>query len=151
MKLLNEDETGTKTNPNRTGIARELVRIVLPTNYYAQWYWKIDLHNLLHFIALRADSHAQFEIRAYAYILGEIVSKWTGLWKPRIVTQKRTLSSGPGLSHAAPRVFRHVPPTKSRAGDRRGRELRLDSLPPARFSSLSDTSRPTTSHHTDMS
>ena len=82
MKLLNEDETGNKTDPNRTGIARELARIVLPTNYYTQWYWKIDLHNLLHFIALRADSHAQFEIRAYADVLGEIVSKWTpAVWE----------------------------------------------------------------------
>jgi thymidylate synthase (FAD) len=76
MKLLNEDETGNKTDPNRTGIARELARIVLPTNYYTQWYWKIDLHNLLHFVSLRADSHAQFEIRAYADVLCEIISKW---------------------------------------------------------------------------
>jgi len=82
LKLLNEDEEGNKTDPNRTGIARELARIVLPTNYYTQWYWKIDLHNLLHFIALRADSHAQFEIRAYADILGQIVSKWApAVWE----------------------------------------------------------------------
>jgi thymidylate synthase (FAD) len=76
MKLLNEDESGQKIDPNRTGIARELARIVLPTNYYTQWYWKINLHNLLHFVALRADSHAQFEIRAYAGVIGDIISKW---------------------------------------------------------------------------
>lgn len=75
-KLLNEDESGLKTDPNRTGIARELARIVLPTNYYTQWYWKIDLHNLLHFTSLRADHHAQFEIRSYADVIGDIVSKW---------------------------------------------------------------------------
>jgi thymidylate synthase (FAD) len=75
-KLLNEDESGQKTDPNRIGIARELARIVLPTNYYTQWYWKIDLHNLLHFTALRADHHAQFEIRAYADVISGIVSKW---------------------------------------------------------------------------
>lgn len=76
MKLLNEGETGEKADLSRTGLARELARIVLPTNYYTQWYWKIDLHNLLHFITLRADHHAQFEIRAYAEVLGQIVSKW---------------------------------------------------------------------------
>ena len=75
-KLLNEDESGQKTDSNRTGIARELARIILPTNYYTQWYWKIDLHNLLHFTALRADHHAQFEIRAYADVISNIVSKW---------------------------------------------------------------------------
>src|SRR5437764_418495 len=59
MKLLNEDETGHVMDSDRTGIARELARIVLPTNYYTQWYWKIDLHNLLHFVTLRADAHVQ--------------------------------------------------------------------------------------------
>ncbi|QLH49730.1 MAG: FAD-dependent thymidylate synthase [Candidatus Accumulibacter cognatus] len=71
-KLLNEDG-----HANRVGIARELARIVLPTNYYTQWYWKTDLHNLLHFLSLRADSHAQAEIRAYAQVICSIVEKWT--------------------------------------------------------------------------
>ena len=57
-------------------VARELARAVLPLATYTQWYWKIDLHNLLHFIALRADPHAQSEIRAYADVLTEIVRKW---------------------------------------------------------------------------
>ncbi|MEQ1741103.1 MAG: FAD-dependent thymidylate synthase [Candidatus Nitrotoga sp.] len=79
-RLLNEEETsGKQYDPKRKGMARELARMVLPTNYYTQWYWKIDLHNLLHFIALRADHHAQFEIRVYADILGDIVSKWVPL------------------------------------------------------------------------
>jgi thymidylate synthase (FAD) len=76
IKLLNEDEAGQTIDNDRTGIARELARIVLPTNYYTQWYWKIDLHNLLHFVALRADDHAQFEIRVYANVLADILSKW---------------------------------------------------------------------------
>jgi thymidylate synthase (FAD) len=76
MKLLNENEAGQIVDSDRTGLARELARIVLPTNYYTQWYWKIDLHNLLHFVALRADDHAQFEIRAYANVLAEILKKW---------------------------------------------------------------------------
>jgi thymidylate synthase (FAD) len=60
----------------RTGIARELARINLTLNTYTQWYWKIDLHNLLGFLRLRAEAHAQSEIRAYAYELLAIVKKW---------------------------------------------------------------------------
>jgi thymidylate synthase (FAD) len=65
--------------PGEPGLSRELARMVLPLSVYTQWYWKIDLHNLLHFIALRADSHAQHEIRAYADILADIVAKWVPL------------------------------------------------------------------------
>ena len=65
--------------PGEPGLSRELARMVLPLSAYTQWYWKIDLHNLMHFIALRADAHAQFEIRAYADVLAEIVEKWVPL------------------------------------------------------------------------
>jgi len=58
------------------GIARELARMVLPSNIYTQWYWKIDAHNLLKFILLRLDSHAQFEIRKYAEVLSDIMKVW---------------------------------------------------------------------------
>ena len=58
------------------GIAREIARGVLPLNMYTEWYWKIDLHNLLHFIKLRIHPHAQYEIRVYAEILAEIVKSW---------------------------------------------------------------------------
>ena len=51
------------------GLARELARMNLPLNFYTQWYWKIDLHNLFHFLPLRADAHAQYEIRAYADVM----------------------------------------------------------------------------------
>ena len=75
--LLNEGEDGERIREDRSGIARELARSVLPVNYYTQFYWKCDLHNLLHFLSLRADSHAQYEIRAYAdVILDEIVKRW---------------------------------------------------------------------------
>jgi len=57
-------------------VARELGRAVLPLSTYTQWYWKIDLHNLLHFVALRADPHAQAEIRAYAEVLRDLVGRW---------------------------------------------------------------------------
>ncbi|MFN3274465.1 MAG: FAD-dependent thymidylate synthase [Paracoccus sp. (in: a-proteobacteria)] len=58
------------------GLARELARMNLPANIYTQWYWKVDLHNLLHFLRLRADAHAQYEIRAYADLMCDIVQDW---------------------------------------------------------------------------
>ena len=58
------------------GLARELARMNLPTNIYTQWYWKVDLHNLFHFLRLRADSHAQFEIRVYAEAIAAVVADW---------------------------------------------------------------------------
>lgn len=70
--LLNEDENE-NFDPSRSKIARELSRIVIPTNIYTQWYWKIDLHNLFHFLSLRMDDHSQFEIREYANIMAETV------------------------------------------------------------------------------
>ena len=50
--------------------------MVLPKNIYTQWYWKVDLHNLLHFISLRADTHAQYEIRVYAEAMLDVVKRW---------------------------------------------------------------------------
>lgn len=76
LYLLNIDQKGVIADSSRKGLARELSRMVLPTNFYTQWYWKIDLHNLLHFISLRADSHAQYEIRLYAEKIAEIVKLW---------------------------------------------------------------------------
>jgi len=58
------------------GLARELARMNLPMNIYTQWYWKVDLHNLFHFLRLRADDHAQYEIRVYADTILKIVSDW---------------------------------------------------------------------------
>jgi len=58
------------------GMARELARVVVPPNIYTEWYWKIDLHNLFHFLALRADPHAQKEIRVYADMICHVVQQW---------------------------------------------------------------------------
>lgn len=58
-------------------VARETARIGLPLSTYTEMYWKVDLHNLLHFLTLRTDSHAQMEIRAFADVIAEIVSAWT--------------------------------------------------------------------------
>jgi thymidylate synthase (FAD) len=55
------------------GVARELARIGLPQNLYTEWYWKIDLHNLLHFLKLRMDVHAQLEIREYAKVMFDMI------------------------------------------------------------------------------
>ena len=79
-ELLNQDRDGSPLDPNRDGLARELARINLSLNYYTQWYWKVDLHNLLNFLHLRADPHAQYEIRVYAEaILDQIVKPWVPL------------------------------------------------------------------------
>ena len=75
-EMLNQSGDGTVIDEDRRGLARELARMNLPLNVYTQWYWKIDLHNLLHFISLRADPHAQYEIRAYADVLFETVKRW---------------------------------------------------------------------------
>jgi thymidylate synthase (FAD) len=75
--MLNEDQSGKIIDDNKTGLSRELARINLTLNTYTQWYWKIDLHNLLHFLFLRDDPHAQYEIQAYAeIILDKIVKRW---------------------------------------------------------------------------
>jgi thymidylate synthase (FAD) len=60
---------------NEKGVARELARIFLPVNFYTRWYWKIDLHNLFHFLRLRLDQRAQHEIRVYAQKMAEITKK----------------------------------------------------------------------------
>ena len=77
--LLNVDEDGNTLDEKRPGIARELARMVLPLSSYTQWYWKIDLHNLMHFLALRFDDHAQYEIRVYAKVMLDLVKKWVPL------------------------------------------------------------------------
>jgi len=75
-EMLNENSAGEKINEDNSGLARELARMNLTLNYYTQWYWKIDLHNLLHFLHLRADAHAQFEIREYANAMLDVVKRW---------------------------------------------------------------------------
>jgi thymidylate synthase (FAD) len=71
--MLNEGETA---DPNRRGLARELARMNLTLNTYTQWYWKTNLHNLFHFLSLRADPHAQYEIRVYADEMTRMTEAW---------------------------------------------------------------------------
>ena len=77
--LLNQNDNEAKPDLERQGLTRELSRIVLPLNSYTQWYWKIDLHNFMHFLALRFDKHAQYEIRVYAEIMMNLMKKWVPL------------------------------------------------------------------------
>lgn len=84
MDILRDDairtyrnyETMLSTEEEGYGLARELARINLTVNTYTQWYWKIDLHNLMHFLALRLDPHAQYEIRVYAEAMLKILHAW---------------------------------------------------------------------------
>ena len=74
--MLNERYDGSIINEDEAGLARELARMNLTLNTYTQWYWKTDLLNLMNFLRLRADSHAQYEIRAYADAMLDTVKKW---------------------------------------------------------------------------
>ena len=87
------------------GMARELARIVLPLNYYTQWYWKTDLHNLMHFLALRLDSRAQYEMREYAKAITGAVKRWVPLcWEAFVDYRLSALR----LSRAGANVTRRV-------------------------------------------
>jgi thymidylate synthase (FAD) len=79
LEMLNEDEDGNVIDPARKGLARELARMDLTLNTYTQWYWKIDLHNLMHFLSLRVDPHAQYEIRVYAEAMLDVMKRWVPL------------------------------------------------------------------------
>jgi len=74
--MLNERFDGSTIDENKKGLARELARMNLTLNTYTQWYWKTDLLNLMNFLRLRADSHAQYEIRAYAEKMLGTLKKW---------------------------------------------------------------------------
>jgi thymidylate synthase (FAD) len=77
--MLNESDDGSVPDAERQGLARELARMNLTLNTYTQWYWKADLHNLMHFLRLRADRHAQYEIRVYAEAMLKILELWVPL------------------------------------------------------------------------
>ncbi|WP_281017889.1 MULTISPECIES: FAD-dependent thymidylate synthase [unclassified Minwuia] len=78
-EMLNEGTDGQPLDANKSGLARELARMNLSLNFYTQWYWKTNLHNLMHFLSLRADPHAQYEIRVYADAMIEMMRAWVPL------------------------------------------------------------------------
>jgi len=88
IEMLNEDEEGNTIDESKEGLARELARMNLTLNTYTQWYWKIDLHNLLHFLTLRADTHAQYEIRVYADAMLETVKRWCPITHQSFLDQR---------------------------------------------------------------
>lgn len=87
LQLLKQDALGAydtyeKLLGEEFGLARELARMNLPVSWYTQWYWKIDLHNLLHFLSLRMDAHAQYEIRVFADAIASLVADWVpNVWE----------------------------------------------------------------------
>ena len=124
--MLNEDAGGARIADERLGLARELARINLPLSAYTQWYWKVDLHNFMHFLALRADPHAQYEIRVYADAMMSVLERWVPatfaafrdyrldaaeLSGPAIAVVRRMLAGEavePGSSGLAPREWREL-------------------------------------------
>ena len=104
-EMLNEDAGGTRRDPGRIGLARELARMNLTLATYTQWYWKIDLHNLLHFLSLRADAHAQHEIRVYAEAMLETVRRWLPITHDAFVNHRL---GGAQLSAKALAVVRRM-------------------------------------------
>ena len=85
------------------GLARELARMVLPINFYSQWYWKVDLKNLLDFLNLRTDPHAQYEIRVYADEIEKILRQWVPI---TYGAYKKHMKDGVNLSAEAIEVIR---------------------------------------------
>ena len=75
-EMLNERYDGSIIDDNKVGLARELARMNLTLNTYTQWYWKTDVLNLMNFLRLRADHHAQYEIRAYADVMLDTLKRW---------------------------------------------------------------------------
>lgn len=98
-EMLNEDESGNTLDPSKPSVAREIARMNLPVNIMTQFYWQINLWNLLHFLKLRADAHAQHEIRAYADAMIGIVQKWAPMTYEgfRDYMQDALTLSGPAL------------------------------------------------------
>lgn len=132
--LLNRGDDDKAIDPSRKGLARELARMALSLNFYTQWYWKIDVHNLLHFLRLRMDEHAQYEIRAYAEVLSDIVRRWMPLTFEAFVDYQLNAFnlSGPAIEVVrALLAGQKVDQTDSRLSATEWREL-MDLLHPER-------------------
>ena len=114
-------------------IARELARIHLPVSLYTQWYWKIDLHNLFHFLALRMDEHAQYEIRVYAEAIGRIISDivpwaWEAFEEHRLYARRFSRSELAVLGQLVRGEPVTVPEPLKKGGPRREFEAKLRGL-----------------------
>jgi thymidylate synthase (FAD) len=101
-KMLNERYDGSVIDENKNGLARELARMNLTLNSYTQWYWKTDLLNLMNFLFLRADIHAQYEIRVYAEAMIETLKKWVP------ITHSAFLDYRVGAAHVSSKGLRVI-------------------------------------------
>ncbi len=130
--MLNETEDGEIADPSRLGVARELARINLPLGIYTQFYWKTDLWNLLRFLALRADRHAQYEIRAYADAILGIVRAWVPIvheaFDDYMLNSAALSRPGMALVRAALASDHNVDPAAFGLSGRELREL-IDQIP----------------------
>jgi thymidylate synthase (FAD) len=125
-EMLNEGEDGERADPRRRGLARELARMSLTLNFYTQWYWKIDLYNLMHFLSLRADPHAQYEIRAYAEVMLDVLRRWLPLCHEAFVQHRLhavTLSAAALAAVKQMLAGKQVTQESSGLGKREWREL----------------------------
>lgn len=115
------------------GVARELARVHLPVSLYTEWYWKIDLHNLLHFLSLRLDSHAQYEIRVYAQAIARILKDivpwtWEAFEEHRLHAQTFSRSELAVLGQLLRGEPVEVPESLLKGGRRREFEAKLRAL-----------------------
>jgi len=111
------------------GLARELARMNLPMNMYTQWYWKTDLHNLMHFLRLRADAHAQYEIRVYADAICELMKAWVPATWSAFEDYRLNAAqiSGPGLA-ALRRMLEGDAVTQENSGMSKGEWRELEAV-----------------------
>ena len=117
----------------KANIARELARTHLPISLYTQWYWKINLHNLLHFLELRLDSHAQYEIRVYAQAMSQIVKDvvpwtWEAFEEFRLNAQTFSASEKAVLAMLLQGKAVELPDSLQKGGRRREFEEKLAAL-----------------------
>lgn len=121
LEMINQNVDGTPIDPEKDGLARELARMNLPLSCYTQWYWKIDMHNLLHFLNLRADSHAQYEIRVYAEVMLDLVKKWVPACYDAFMKNQKT---GKNLSGPALEIIKKMIQGKKIAQEESGLSVR---------------------------
>lgn len=105
MEMLNEGQDGQPLDAERTGLARELARMNLTLNFYTQWYWKTDLYNLMHFLSLRADPHAQYEIRVYADVMVDTLQRWVPMTHAAFMEYRL---GGTGLSRTGLEIVKRM-------------------------------------------
>lgn len=126
QEMLNLTDEGEPLREGEDGLARELARMNLPVNFFTQWYWKIDLHNLMHFLSLRADAHAQYEIRVYADAMLDVMKRWAPMTYEAFLDYRRNAAqlSGKGLE-VVRQLIQGKKPTREESGiaPREWREL----------------------------